>query len=205
MIGFIVRKLLFKVFHPAFLQQMLDEYEIKKHLSLCTIGQQSRLYNTSNIENRQKQPSKIKIGQNSHVRGELMIMGYGGEITIGNNVFVGEGTRIWSGDNVIINDNVLISHQVNIIDTNSHEIDHLKRADDFIKLTTVGITNQKGTIQTAPIFIDSYAWINFNTVIQKGVRIGEGAIVAPGSVVLTDVEPYTLVAGNPARYIKHLI
>lgn len=44
-----------------------------------------------------------------------------------------------------------------------------------------------------------------NCTILKGVTIGEGAIVAAGSVVTHDVEPWTLVAGNPARFIKKLI
>ena len=39
---------------------------------------------------------------------------------------------------------------------------------------------------------------------MKDITIGEGAVVAAGSVVTKDVEPYTLVGGNPARFIKKL-
>ena len=44
----------------------------------------------------------------------------------------------------------------------------------------------------------------FSAIILKGVTIGEGAIVAAGSVVTKDVPDFTLVAGNPARVIKKL-
>ncbi|RJE87422.1 antibiotic acetyltransferase [Paenibacillus sp. 1011MAR3C5] len=50
--------------------------------------------------------------------------------------------------------------------------------------------------------IESDAWIGMNAMIMPGVRIGEGAIVAAGSVVVKDVPPYTIVGGNPAKEIK---
>ena len=50
--------------------------------------------------------------------------------------------------------------------------------------------------------IKSDAWIGMNAIIMPGVTIGEGAIVAAGSVVSKDVPPYTIVGGNPAKEIK---
>jgi len=50
--------------------------------------------------------------------------------------------------------------------------------------------------------IGSDAWIGMNAMIMPGVKIGEGAIVAAGSVVVKDVLPYTIVGGNPAKEIK---
>jgi len=45
-------------------------------------------------------------------------------------------------------------------------------------------------------------WIGSNSLIKSGVRIGNGAVVGMGSVVTKDVEPYTIVAGNPAKVIR---
>lgn len=45
-------------------------------------------------------------------------------------------------------------------------------------------------------------WIGYGSIVVSGVYIGRGAIVAAGSVVLKDVEPYSIVAGNPAREIS---
>ncbi|MBI5330948.1 MAG: acyltransferase [Betaproteobacteria bacterium] len=53
-----------------------------------------------------------------------------------------------------------------------------------------------------PITIEEDVWIGMNCVILKGVTIGKGAIVGPNSVVIHDIEPGCLYAGNPAKKIK---
>ncbi|OOQ58360.1 hypothetical protein BC343_10460 [Mucilaginibacter pedocola] len=148
--------------------------------------------------------SKIVVGNSTHVRGTLYVFKYGGEITIGENCYVGDHSRIWSGDAITIGNNVQISHNVNIIDTNAHELDAHERAERYADLIKNGAWADKGSILTAPIVIHDYAWISFNATILKGVTIGEGAIVGACAVVTKDVPPYTLVAGNPARVIKTL-
>ncbi|MEV5877461.1 CatB-related O-acetyltransferase [Streptomyces sp. NPDC052101] len=50
--------------------------------------------------------------------------------------------------------------------------------------------------------IGNDVWIGYQALIMPGVRIGDGAIVAAGAVVTADVEPYTMVGGNPARPIR---
>ena len=55
-----------------------------------------------------------------------------------------------------------------------------------------------------PVHIKRGAWITINCTILPGVTIGECAIVATGSVVNKDVAPYTIVAGNPARFVKKI-
>jgi acetyltransferase-like isoleucine patch superfamily enzyme len=55
-----------------------------------------------------------------------------------------------------------------------------------------------------PVIIRDKAWIGLNAVVLKGVTIGEGAVVAAASVVTKDVEPWTIVAGNPARVMREL-
>ena len=53
-----------------------------------------------------------------------------------------------------------------------------------------------------PITIGHDVWIGFDATIMPGVTIGNGAIIAAKSVIASDVEPYTIVGGNPARQIK---
>lgn len=55
---------------------------------------------------------------------------------------------------------------------------------------------------SAPIVIGDYSWICADCFIKYGVRIGEGAIVGATSSVFKDVEPWTVVGGNPAKFIK---
>ncbi|MGA0044594.1 MAG: acyltransferase [Ilumatobacteraceae bacterium] len=57
----------------------------------------------------------------------------------------------------------------------------------------------------APITVESDVYIGGNSVIRYGVTIGEGAVVAAGSVVVKDVAPWTIVGGTPARFISHRV
>ena len=54
----------------------------------------------------------------------------------------------------------------------------------------------------APIEIGDNSWIAARSIIMPGRSVGEGAVVAAGAVVTKDVEPWTVVGGNPAQFIK---
>lgn len=56
--------------------------------------------------------------------------------------------------------------------------------------------------QGGDVIIGDHAWIAYRAIILPKVKIGEGAVVGAGSLVTKDVEPYTIVAGNPAKFIK---
>jgi acetyltransferase-like isoleucine patch superfamily enzyme len=55
--------------------------------------------------------------------------------------------------------------------------------------------------QGGPVIIANHVWIAYRAIILPGVTIGEGAVVAAGAVVTKDVDPYTIVAGSPARKV----
>ncbi|MEM7086984.1 MAG: DapH/DapD/GlmU-related protein [Bacteroidota bacterium] len=170
-----------------------------------TLGTNSKLYAESKVHNIQNDPNKIIVGNNTHIRGELLLFKYGGSISIGDNCYIGEGSRIWSGDEVTIGNNVLISHNVNVIDTNSHELDFKERSNRYKDLIANGHWNEKGNIDTAPIYIDDDVWISFGAIILKGMSIGRGSIVAAGAVVTENVPEFVVVAGNPAKVVKKLV
>ena len=56
--------------------------------------------------------------------------------------------------------------------------------------------------EAASVTIGDFVWIGAGAVILPGVTIGNGAVVAAASVVTRDVAPFSIVAGNPARYLK---
>ena len=58
--------------------------------------------------------------------------------------------------------------------------------------------------QGRPVTIGDDCWIGGGAIICPGVTVGEGAVVAAGAVVVKDVEPRTVVGGNPARMIRRL-
>ena len=66
----------------------------------------------------------------------------------------------------------------------------------------IGNNKTRPQIKSKPVLIEDDVWIGFNATILKGVRIGEGAIINPGAVVVDDVPPHTTVAGNPAKPVN---
>ncbi len=75
---------------------------------------------------------------------------------------------------------------------------------DYVKLLTGyhDVTTWNFAFKKRPIAIGSCVWIATGAIVLPGVTIGDGAVVAAGSVVTKDVEPWTIVGGNPARFIK---
>ena len=182
----------------AHLQQKKTAYDS------VTTNNGTTFYPEAEVRNISGKPNKIILGNNTHIRGELMIYEYAKSLQIGNYCYVGKGSIINVAQEIIIGNNVLISHNVNIYDTNSHEIDHLERSESYKKLLLTGHSPDKGNVAVAPVIIEDFVWISFNVIILKGVTIGKGAIIAAGSVVTKDVPAWTVVAGNPAKVVKSI-
>ena len=171
-------------------------------LKSVTIDSDSKLLEEATVCNLQNDKSRIAIGKKTMIRGELLLFKFGGKIEIGNNSYIGKDSRIWSADNVKIGNNVLISHNCNIIDTDSHEINGIERSERYIEMIEKGHWETQGNIKVGKIEIKDYAWISFGVTILKGVTIGKGAIIGANSVVTKDVPDWTIVAGNPAKIIR---
>ncbi|MGA4777946.1 acyltransferase [Cellulosimicrobium sp. AB352] len=79
----------------------------------------------------------------------------------------------------------------------------------FVRLVTdnheLGPSRQRaGRFHTVPLTIEDGVWIGAGATVIGGVTVGSGAVIAAGAVVVRDVPPNTLVAGVPARVVKHL-
>lgn len=183
------------------LAEKLYNYKLSKS---CVIKGESRFYYSADVINLQNDPSKIQIGEGTHIRGKLLIYPYGDGLLIGDNSYIGENSIIRAADRIEIGNNVLIAHNVTIIDTDSHEINHITRAESYKSMLQNGHPKDKGEITTAPITIKDYAWISYNVSILKGVTIGKGAIIGAGTVVTHDISDFCIAAGNPAKIIRTL-
>ena len=131
-------------------------------------------------------------------------MCFGQRCSIGGNT-----TIICSqAEGVHVGAQVMVSWGCTLIDSNAHALDAAYRENDewYWRMGAVagypGLFKDWAGIKSAPIRIDDYAWIGFNSIILGGVNIGRGAIVGAGSVVSKHVPPYTIFAGNPACFIK---
>ena len=124
----------------------------------------------------------MKIGENTRIDHNLQADWP--NVEIGNNVLIRENCRIWGGTK--IEDNVTLSAGVQLI--------------------TAGHNPEDMSGVSAPIIIHKGAWVATNAIVLSGVEIGEGAVVAAGSVVREKevIPPYTMVAGVPAKLVKQL-
>ena len=111
------------------------------------------------------------------------IICYPYRLTLGYNVFINRGVYITAREKITIGDNVDIAQDVNIW-TEQHNYN----SPDF-------------KAELAPVVIKDYVWIASRATILPGIELGEGCVVACGSVVTKNVPPYTLVAGVPAKVI----
>ena len=123
-------------------------------------------------------------------------------LSIGERTFVGNSVIVIAS-RVEIGDDVLVAWGCTIVDHDSHAMKFSDRKDDVEQW----LDGKKdwGSVEIKPVTIGDKAWIGLNAIILKGVMIGEGAVVAAGSVVTHDVPPYAVVAGNPARVVRELL
>ncbi|MEQ8470495.1 MAG: acyltransferase [Marinoscillum sp.] len=115
-----------------------------------------------------------------------LIVHHGGALIVGNYSRI-NGVHISVKQSVIIGRNVRIGPYSLIMDSDFHDINHRECSG-----------------KSKSIEINDDVWIASNVTILKGVKIGEGSIIAAGAVVTRSVEPYTMVGGVPARPIKSL-
>ncbi len=127
---------------------------------------------------------KLIIGEMLEARRMDYISVQDGVMKIGNNVFMNQNVSVTCMESIEIKDRCIIANNVVIVDH-----DH-----DFVN----------GGFVSAPVKLENDVWIGANATVLKGVTIGEGAIVAAGSVVNKDVPAHTMVAGAPARVAKEI-
>lgn len=148
---------------------------------------------------------------------KFKLVGKSSFMVAGRNLHIGLGTRLWAPKRLVIGDNVYIGKQVHI-EANceigdfcllANRVAIIGRHDhDF---ATIGFPVRYAPWVGSDRFINPHAnekaiierdvWLGYGAIVLTGVTIGRGAIVAAGSVVTKDVQPYSIVAGIPARVI----
>jgi acetyltransferase-like isoleucine patch superfamily enzyme len=147
-----------------------------------TLGDNSVIHEEAEIINNLPDKDKIIIGSNTHIKGQLLTFAHGGRIKIGEYCFVGKNTYIWSAKSIKIGNRVLISHNCNIFDSDTHPLDPKKRHEQCKAIITSGHPAECG-LDEEPVVIEDDAWIAVNSIIFKGVTIGNGAIVGAGKFI----------------------
>ena len=102
-------------------------------------------------------------------------------------VCIGPNTILYNKDLIVIGNDSVIS-QGTYLCTASHDI-----------------SSKMLPLNTAPIIIGDNVWVAADAFVGMGVTIGEGAVVGARAAVFKDVEPWTVVGGNPAKFIKNRV
>lgn len=124
-----------------------------------------------------------KIGEGSKISNSASIWAPW-NLCVGKVTSIGPGAKIYSADKIVIGDKVTVSQGAYLC-TASHDITKINKP-----------------LITKPINIESFSWICADAFVFMGVTIGEGAVVGARATVFKDVDPWTVVGGNPAKYIK---
>ena len=108
------------------------------------------------------------------------------EITIGDNCFFNHNCSLTAAENIVIGNQCMFANNFVVV---YH--DHDRKDGKILK-----------ELVSAPVKIGNNVWCGANVTVLKGVTIGDGAVIAAGSVVNRDVAAYSVVAGVPARKIS---
>ena len=112
--------------------------------------------------------------------------------------------RIWAPWNLKTGRSVAIDDNVDLYNVAPITLGHMVSISRRVFLCTAShdISDVGRPLKTAPIKIGNGVWIGAEAYIGAGVTIGEGAIIAARAVVVKDVPAWTVVGGNPAKFIK---
>jgi acetyltransferase-like isoleucine patch superfamily enzyme len=171
-------------------------------------------------------PTGVYIGENSVITGQLAFkrfhsrrdpaMVVGAQCTLdGTHFATGEDGYLEIGKFCYLTDVILlcemelrigsyvaIGWNTTIADTDFHPIAPALRIADAVACSPLGKGRRRPPIEKRPVTIEDDVWIGPNATILKGVRIGAGALVEPGSLVTRDVPAGARVMGNPATTVE---
>jgi len=156
-----------------------------------SIGKHFRLSRMPFVEGH----AKIYIGNDVNFFGKIDI--HSGrmldepKLIIQDRVDIGHNVAIVVNREIVIENDVNVAGGVRFMDSDAHPRDTEQRIADMAPPPE----------EIKPVRVCRYAWIGQNSFILKGVTIGEGAIIGVNSVVVTDIPPYSVAMGNPARVV----
>ena len=127
---------------------------------------------------------------------------FGAKVKWSSNVL--PSCRIWQPWKLKMGAYACLSENVDCYTVDEISIGDQATVSQGVKLCAAGhdIASKIMELTHEPIMIGANAWVAGWSIILPGVTIGEGAVVGAGSVVTKDVEPWSVVAGNPAKFIK---
>ncbi|MCZ2845015.1 MAG: CatB-related O-acetyltransferase [Candidatus Bathyarchaeota archaeon] len=120
------------------------------------------------------------------------------KISIGDNFYIGRFSQIEC--DAEIGNNVLFANNVALVGRYDHHFEQIGVPIRLASQIRDADYNWKGL--NSKVKIEDDVWIGYGSIIMSGVKIGKGSIIAAGSVVVKDVDPYSIIGGNPAKFLR---
>lgn len=140
---------------------------------------------------------RYNIGRNIYV-GPRVYIWCKEKMIIGDNFYIGKDSQIEC--DAIIGNNVIFGNKVGIVGKYDH---HFQKLGVPIRLAPrIRDTNYNWKGLQLITTIEDDVWVGYGSIIMQGVNLGKGGIIAAGSVVTKDTEPYFIYGGNPARKLR---
>ena len=146
------------------------------------------------------QTDALVIGEQCTMDGVHFDLGEQGKVIIGDYCYFTNVVLLCELE-VRVGNYVLVGWNTTITDTDFHPIGPAERIADAIACSPLGKGRPRPPVVRRPVIIEDDVWIGPNATILKGVRIGRGAFIEPGSLVTRDVPSGARVMGNPAQII----
>jgi acetyltransferase-like isoleucine patch superfamily enzyme len=126
-------------------------------------------------------------------------------LEIGKHTYGRPVIRSFAGSNskITIGKYCSIARNVKIICGSNHHIEWVSTFPFRILFNLPGQYKDGHPFDKGPVVIGNDVWLGDGVTILSGVKIGDGAVLAAGAFVVKDVEPYSVVGGNPARHLKY--
>lgn len=145
-------------------------------------------------------PEALIIGGQCTMDGVHFDLGREGRMRIGDYCYFTNAVLLCELE-IVVGNYVLLGWNTTIADTDFHPIAPAERIADAIACSPLGKQRPRPVVARKPVVIEDDVWIGPNSTILKGVRIGAGAVIEPGSLVTRDVPAGARVMGNPAQVI----
>lgn len=162
------------------LMKSISGFTAKWNSSLCPdsiVSEYSRLFGGAKLY-------KSSIGRFTHIHNSsLALTDVGAFSSIASDSIIGGGGE----------------HPLNQVST--HAVFYSE--NNYINKEIAFTSSQLFSDSIKPVSIGNDVWVGSNTIIKQGVTIGNGAVIATGSVVVKDVPPYAIVGGVPAKVIRY--
>lgn len=122
---------------------------------------------------------------------------------IGRGAHPYPSAKIWAPWNLVMGEHSCLSHQVDCYCVDKIELGAHATVSQYSFLCTAthDYTQRDMPLVTAPIYIGAHAWVTADVFVGPGVTVSEGAVVGARSTLFRDVEPWTVVAGNPPKVV----